>query len=52
MEYEMVEKPRDPDKGGDSRIVREHSEPRTRSSVDPENYPGSRDRAVHIPEEE
>ena len=52
MEFELVETPREDDRGGDSRIIRDHRAPGNQSSVDPEDYPDQKDRALHIPEEE
>ena len=52
MEFEIVERPREADRGGDSRIIRDNRALRNQLSVDPEDYPGRKDRALHIPEEE
>lgn len=52
MEFEMVERPRDKDDDRDSDIIKNHRALQNQSSVDPEDYPNRKDRALHIPEEE
>ncbi len=52
MEFELIESPRDDDRGGDSRIIRDQRALRNRSRVEPEDYPETKDWALLIPEEE
>lgn len=52
MEFEIIEKPRDNDRGGDSRIIRDHRALINRISVDNDDFPERKDRALLIPEEE
>ena len=52
MEFEMVDERRDENDEDDSHIVRDHRALKNQSSVNPEDYPNAKDRALHIPEEE
>ena len=52
MEFELVEDNASRDDEDDSRIIRDHAALKNQSSVNPEDYPDAKDRALHIPEEE